>query len=113
MGMTPRGEPTAKVTTKAAENTPGTCTSTQGEDDSILPPSPGVPQYIVTYVGLGQPNPLFKTPRWPWMLENGASIHLVNDLSLLHNVTIYDTPRPLHMATPGAVGGIVASGDIH
>lgn len=44
------------------------------------------------------------------MLDGGASVQLVIDVSLLHDVAYYNTPRPLHMATSAAVEGTVASG---
>lgn len=47
-----------------------------------------------------------------FMIDSGASIHLVNDLSLLHSPTLHSTPIPLHMATSDATGQIIATGSI-
>ncbi len=47
-----------------------------------------------------------------WLIDSGASVHLVNDVSLLQNVTVYSEPRVLQLATAGAKGGIVATGSV-
>jgi hypothetical protein len=47
-----------------------------------------------------------------WLLDSGASIHLVNNLQYLHNAVVYQSPRPLHLATSDAVGGIIAKGSV-
>jgi hypothetical protein len=47
-----------------------------------------------------------------WLIDSGASVHLVNDISLLQNMTVYDEPRALQLATTGANGGIVAAGSV-
>jgi len=47
-----------------------------------------------------------------FMVDSGASIHLVNDLSLLHSPTLHSTPISLHMATSDATGQIIATGSL-
>jgi hypothetical protein len=47
-----------------------------------------------------------------WMIDSGASVHPVNDLSLLHNPVMHAQPLPLHLATSDAKGGIIASGSV-
>lgn len=47
-----------------------------------------------------------------WLIDSGASVHLVNDVSLLQNVTMYAEPRVLQLATAGSTGGIVATGSV-
>jgi hypothetical protein len=47
-----------------------------------------------------------------WLLDSGASIHLVNNPRYLHNLVVYQSPRPLHLATRDAVGGIIAKGSV-
>jgi len=47
-----------------------------------------------------------------WLIDSGASVHLVNDVSILQNVTVFSDPRPLQLATEGAKGGIIASGSV-
>jgi hypothetical protein len=47
-----------------------------------------------------------------WLIDSGASVHLVNDISLLQNTTVYAEPRALQLATSGAKGGIVAAGSV-
>eukprot|EP00884_Botryococcus_braunii_P012552 jgi/Botrbrau1/21298/Bobra.0184s0011.1 len=47
-----------------------------------------------------------------WLVDSGASVHLVNDLSLLHNPVMHAQPLPLHLATSDAKGGIIASGSV-
>jgi hypothetical protein len=47
-----------------------------------------------------------------WIVDSGASVHGVNDLSILHNPVLFETPRSLHLATSEASGGIVASGSV-
>lgn len=47
-----------------------------------------------------------------WLVDSGASVHLVNDLSLLHNPVLHAQPLPLHLATSDAKGGIIASGSV-
>ena len=47
-----------------------------------------------------------------FMIDSGASIHLVNDLSLLHSPTLHSSPIPLQMATSDATGQIIATGSL-
>jgi transposase InsO family protein len=47
-----------------------------------------------------------------WLIDSGASVHLVNDVSILQNMTVFNEPRPLQLATEGARGSIVASGSV-
>ena len=47
-----------------------------------------------------------------WLIDSGASVHVVNDLSLLHNPAMHAQPLPLHLATSEAKGGIIASGSV-
>jgi transposase InsO family protein len=47
-----------------------------------------------------------------FMVDSGATIHLVNDLSLLHSPTLHRNPIPLHMATSDATGQIIATGSL-
>ncbi len=47
-----------------------------------------------------------------WLIDSGASVHLVNDVSLLQNMTLYSEPRVLQLATAGAKGGIIATGSV-
>jgi hypothetical protein len=59
---------------------------------------------------------LFVRPQPPtnlaWLLDSGASIHLVNNPQYLHNPVMYQSPKPLHLATSDAVGGIIAKGSV-
>jgi transposase InsO family protein len=59
---------------------------------------------------------LFVRPQSPtnlaWLLDSGASIHLVNNPQYLHNPVMYQSPKPLHLATSDAVGGIIAKGSV-
>jgi hypothetical protein len=36
-----------------------------------------------------------------WLIDSGASVHNVNDYTLLQNPTVYSEPRPLQLATDG------------
>jgi hypothetical protein len=36
-----------------------------------------------------------------WLIDSGASVHMVNDYTLLQNPTVYSEPRPLKLATEG------------
>ena len=47
-----------------------------------------------------------------FLVDSGATIHLVNDLSLLHSPTLHRNPIPLHMATSDATGQIIATGSL-
>jgi hypothetical protein len=47
-----------------------------------------------------------------FMVDSGATIHLVNDLSLLPSPTLHRSPIPLHMATSDATGQIIATGSL-
>lgn len=47
-----------------------------------------------------------------WLVDSGASVHLVNDSSMLHNATLYTEPRVLQLATSESHGQIVASGSV-
>jgi hypothetical protein len=47
-----------------------------------------------------------------WLLDGGASIHLMNNSQYLHNPVVYQSPKPLHLATSDAVGGIIAKGSV-
>ncbi len=51
-------------------------------------------------------------PTLQFMVDSGASIHLVNELALLHIPTVFPHPKPLHLATSDAVCGILASGSL-
>jgi len=47
-----------------------------------------------------------------WLIDSGASVHVVNDARCLHNPVVYDTPKTLHLATSEAHGNITAVGDV-
>ncbi len=47
-----------------------------------------------------------------WMLDGGATIHLVNDISFLDNAVIYPKPRPLHVAVSNTLGEITGAGSM-
>jgi transposase InsO family protein len=47
-----------------------------------------------------------------WLIDTGATVHVVNDLSMLQNPQIYSVPLPLTLATSDAVAEIVAVGDV-
>jgi hypothetical protein len=36
-----------------------------------------------------------------WLIDSGASVHIVNDYTLLQNPTVYSEPRPLQLTTEG------------
>ncbi len=44
-----------------------------------------------------------------WMVDSGATVHLVNDLTLMHNPMMNNKPKSL-IATSNAKGNIVATG---
>ena len=106
LGVTPREAPTAGMTTvpglegEAPEELTG---------DWILPSAPGEPYVVNTATS----SFISKNPKVNlWMVDSGSSIHLVNDINLLQQPVLHDPPKPLHLATPDAVGGIVASGNM-
>jgi len=39
-------------------------------------------------------------------------VHLISDLTMLHHPRMHSIPKPLHLATSDAVGGIIASGSL-
>jgi hypothetical protein len=45
-------------------------------------------------------------------VDSGATVHLVNDMNILQNPTVYSEPRTLQLATSEASGQIVASGSV-
>jgi hypothetical protein len=47
-----------------------------------------------------------------WVVDSGASIHVVNDMSLLHNPRMHSHPVPLKLATTDGVGEIIATGSV-
>jgi hypothetical protein len=47
-----------------------------------------------------------------WLVDSGATVHLVNDFSLLHNPTMYSEPRKLQLATAEGMGTIIGSGSV-
>jgi hypothetical protein len=47
-----------------------------------------------------------------WLIDSGASVHIVNDYTLLQNPTVYSEPRPLQLATEGVQSAITASGSV-
>jgi transposase InsO family protein len=47
-----------------------------------------------------------------WLVDSGATVHLVNDMNILQNPTVYSEPRTLQLATSEASGQIVASGSV-
>ena len=67
---------------------PAPCMSTQTASSSN-------PLYV-TYNVL-QPS-CRKTSCEDWIVDSGASVHVVSDLSLLHNPTVYTEPQQLHLA---------------
>jgi hypothetical protein len=64
------------------------------------PPQPeGVP-CVVSYNILERGT--FSRREQSWLVDSGASVHLVNDISLLHYPTVHARPIPLHLATSDA-----------
>jgi transposase InsO family protein len=47
-----------------------------------------------------------------WLIDSGASVHIVNDYTLLQNPTVYKEPRPLQLATEGVQSAITATGSV-
>jgi transposase InsO family protein len=47
-----------------------------------------------------------------WLIDSGASVHIVNDYTLLQNPTVYSEPRPLQLATEGIQSAITATGSV-
>jgi hypothetical protein len=47
-----------------------------------------------------------------WLIDSGASVHIVNDYTLLQNPTVYSEPRPLQLATEGVQSAITATGSV-
>ena len=47
-----------------------------------------------------------------WIIDTGATVHVVNDITLLQNQTVFAEPLPLQLATAGSKGGIVATGSV-
>lgn len=47
-----------------------------------------------------------------WLIDSGASVHIVNDYTLLQNPTVFAEPRPLQLATDGVKSAITASGSV-
>jgi hypothetical protein len=46
------------------------------------------------------------------LIDSGASVHIVNDYTLLQNPTVYSEPRPLQLATEGVQSAITARGSV-
>ena len=74
------------------------------------PPPPEGRHYAVSHNILDRT--LGKAPMHSWLVDSGASVHLVNDPALLHNPTVHSKPIPLHLATSDATGSIIASGSV-
>ena len=75
------------------------------------PPPPPSGEHVV--ISLNVWSPTMHTPEGvSWLVDSGASIHLVNDLSLLHHPVLHQKPIPLHLATSDAKGAIVATGSV-
>lgn len=73
------------------------------------PPPPGNPIALaVNALGPNSRSPLPST----WMVDSGASVHLVKDLSLLHNPCMHAQPIPLTLATSGGQSKILATGSV-
>ena len=51
-------------------------------------------------------------PSEDWIIDSGASVHVVNSIELLHNATVYSEPQVLHLATTDGQGDIVAEGNV-
>jgi hypothetical protein len=47
-----------------------------------------------------------------WIVDSGATVHIVNGLNLLTDPVIYDVPQPLTLATTDATAEIIAAGDV-
>jgi hypothetical protein len=73
------------------------------------PPPEGMP-HVVSYNVLKPCKG--RISKQSWLVDSGASVHLVNDLSLLHAPTVHAAPIPLQLATSDATGGITATGSI-
>jgi hypothetical protein len=41
-----------------------------------------------------------------WLIDSGASVHIVHDYTLLQNPTVYSEPRPLQLAISGVQSAI-------
>jgi hypothetical protein len=48
-----------------------------------------------------------------WLVDSGATVHLVNDFGLLHNAVVYAEPRQLRLASAEGQGSIVGSGSVY
>eukprot|EP00884_Botryococcus_braunii_P005314 jgi/Botrbrau1/14784/Bobra.0284s0016.1 len=47
-----------------------------------------------------------------WLVDSGATVHLVNDFGVLQNPTVYTEPRQLQLATSESHGSIIDSGSV-
>ena len=73
------------------------------------PPPEGMP-HVVSYNVLKPCKG--RISKQSWLVDSGASVHLVNNLSLLHAPTVHAAPIPLQLATSDATGGIIATGSV-
>jgi len=88
----------------------GASTSGTGFWENPQPPAPpGNPTSLSLRVL--PPNSRSSVP-CEWIVDSGASIHLVGDLSVLHNPVMHPKPIPLHLATATGQGAIVATGSV-
>jgi hypothetical protein len=74
------------------------------------PPPPEGMLYTISHNVLD--STISKPLQHSWLVDSGASVHLVNDVALLHNPIIHAKPIPLHLATSDATGCIIASGSV-
>jgi len=89
-------------------------TAGESTDPTISrPPEPTRRTGDVPYVSLNVLQTLAGCPSCEeWIVDTGATVHVVNDVSILQNPTLYSEPMPLQLATEGGKGGIVASGSV-
>ena len=77
---------------------------------SPSPPGSSRPQAVIKINVLSHSKEFPKAPAW--MVDGGASVHLVGDPELLHNPVFFNTPKTLHLATSDVKGKIIAEGSL-
>ena len=107
MGWQPPEDPTA-----GAAYPDSTSPNEAYEDDGDGWPDPSAPSEVHLAGPCAMSLPAAASPSRVWMVDSGASVHLISDLTMLHHPRMHSIPKPLHLATSDAVGGIIASGSL-
>jgi hypothetical protein len=107
MGWQPPDDPTASAAYPDYKS-PTEAYEDDGDDEPDPPPLGEIHLEGPCVMSL----PAAASPSRAWMVDSGASVHLISDLNMLLSPWMHSVPKPLHLASSDAVGGIIAGGSL-